>query len=209
MIFLFGTRETHLRTVPTPGYACPACANNESLSLLFFSRYAHLFFVPLFPFSRRTLLVCSNCQQKGPESVIPGSLQPMAQQLKKQIGRPWWHFLGLILLAVPVAFFGFAALTAKPEKEQKQEEAAMLRQPNVGDVYVLHTEQSDKVALLRVQRVVPDTVYVSPSKTVEGSFMAYQHSTKPETYQDASYAMPISSLEILHKQDRLYDVLRD
>lgn len=209
MIYLFGMRETHLRTVPTPDHACPACANKESLSLLFFSRYVHLFFVPVFPFSRRTLLVCNNCQQKGPESVIPPTLQPMAQQLKKQIGRPWWQFFGLLLLAVPVAFFGFAVLSAKPEKEQQQEEAAMLHQPRIGDVYVLNTEQSGKVALLRVQRVVPDSVYVSPSKLLEGSFKAYQHSSKPETYQDVSYAMSISALEALHTQGRLYDVLRD
>jgi hypothetical protein len=209
MIFIFGTRESHLRTIPTPGHACPACANNEALSLLFFSRYAHLFFVPLFPVSRRMQVVCANCRQSGSESAIPASLLPSAKHLQKQTGRPWWQFIGLMLVGAAVAFFAVAALTAKPKAEQDKEELARLRQPQVGDVYVLNTADKGNVLLLRVQKVVPDSVYVSPSKAAEGSFKAYQHSHDANNYQPNQYALPLSSLVNMHQQGELYDVLRD
>lgn len=210
MFFFYGIRQSHLRTVPTPGHACPSCANTESLSLSFFGRYAHLFFVPLFGFSRTAVVVCEHCQFAGKGRDIPESLRPVAAQLKKGIGRPWWHFIGLLLVGLLALFIAFSLATSKPKAERDQEELGWLRQPKINDVIMVNIDSvSSDVGMLRVNKVLPDSVYVSPSKVAESTFKAYQHSSKPAYYQDISYPVAISELEQMHKDGRIHTVRRE
>lgn len=209
MIFFFGTRTTHLATSSHPDVPCPACGTAGHVHLGLFSPYFHLFFVPIFSLGSKLTLVCTHCQRKGDEQVLPPALRPAAAQLRAAHRTPLWQFAGLLVVGALL----LVALSGLVIGQFKPADAELLKTPRVGDVYVLHAGGADKtnhdVSLLKVVRVQGDNVYALPSRQSEGSFAAYQHSRKPDNYAPDTLAMTGAELRQLEKTGTLYDVLRD
>jgi len=66
-MIIYGTNGAHVRTAPLPGVACPSCATSDALQLSVFSRYAHIYWIPLFPYSKPTVAQYGHCQQAWEE----------------------------------------------------------------------------------------------------------------------------------------------
>lgn len=104
MLFFYGTGTSNAGTYPLTGVTCVNCGTTGSLSEVVFSRYAHFFWIPLFPFSKRAVTVCAHCKQALDENQWPPAYRQPALAAK-QLGRaPLTNYIGLMLLAIPVAF---------------------------------------------------------------------------------------------------------
>ena len=66
MIF-YGTRASHLLTAPIDQTACAACGTPNALRASIFGRYAHVYWIPLFPIGKVSASECGHCRQ-----VLPG-----------------------------------------------------------------------------------------------------------------------------------------
>lgn len=104
MLFFYGTGTSNAGTYPLPGLTCVNCGTAGSLSEVVFSRYAHFFWIPLFPFGKRAVTVCAHCKQALDEKQWPAAYRQPALEAKKLGRAPLTNYIGLMLLALPVAF---------------------------------------------------------------------------------------------------------
>jgi hypothetical protein len=104
MLFFYGTGTSNAGTYPLPGITCVNCGTPGTLSEVVSSRYAHFFWIPLFPFSKRALTVCAYCKQALNENQWPAAYRPAAFAAKQLSRAPLTNYIGLLLLAIPVAF---------------------------------------------------------------------------------------------------------
>ena len=103
-MIIFGTKGAHVRTEPLPGATCPTCTAPETLQLSVFSRYAHIYWIPLFPFSKPTLAQCTQCLSTWEQQHMPLEVRGAAQQLKEGVAAPIWHWAGLAIIGLFVAW---------------------------------------------------------------------------------------------------------
>lgn len=107
MIIIFGTRSTALDQQPT-GRSCPACKQEQSLFLLPYQNYFHIFWIPFFPTSKDYYAACSHCGAN-----FGGSKQMLDEQSAEQVKAPKWTFAGLILAAVLFGTMFIAGVVSK------------------------------------------------------------------------------------------------
>lgn len=73
-MIVFGvSSEKQVEQFELIGSSCPSCSKAESLRVIGFIRYAHGWYIPLFPGGKRAVAVCSHCQycmDGGPETPV-------------------------------------------------------------------------------------------------------------------------------------------
>ncbi|MGI4871075.1 MAG: hypothetical protein ACRYFX_07840 [Janthinobacterium lividum] len=52
-MIIYGSRGTHYATQELPGAVCPNCGKFGTLQVGLISQYAHVYWIPLFPFQKR------------------------------------------------------------------------------------------------------------------------------------------------------------
>lgn len=160
LIFGSRTKAVWSGTEPTD-VSCDACGR-LTLRPHVFQRYAHLFWIPMFPTGKKVFFECTHCKRTLAPKEGPTTLEPFARAAKAAAKTPIYLFVGLAALAVLV---GFAAVQARTESRHTKEWAAA---PAVGDLYVLDVakvipemkEESFNFVIARVNKVSADTVDV-------------------------------------------------
>ncbi len=77
------------------------------------SRHAHLFWIPLFPVSKKGYAVCTHCKQTLDEQRMPVNYREAVGALKSKAKTPVWQFSGLIILGIVVVVPMLIALIAQ------------------------------------------------------------------------------------------------
>ncbi len=178
-MIIYGWNSKVIKQAPLNNLTCDNCNEQNSL-LAIYSKYVHIFWIPVFPYGKEAVIVCSHCQKATKEKDLDTERKQKIKALKSSVKTPLYLFSGLILIVMAIGYFSYAS------GKTKQEELTFLEDPAVGDIYMNYdkTEQSEyKYYLWKVTNVSDDSIYVSP-----GSF---------------SYNMIPSKLE---KEDGFYDV---
>lgn len=108
-MLLYGTKAPLLASEASSTATCPHCDNTGTLVHRIFGRYAHLFWIPLFPMGKPGITECTHCKYAMREKEIPEDVKREVINLKSTAKRPIWHFLGL---GIVILFFGSAILSA-------------------------------------------------------------------------------------------------
>ena len=202
MIF-YGTNGALVRTVPLPGATCPACSTRDSLSLSVFSRYAHIYWIPLFPYSKPAVVQCGHCQQAWDAKALPAHLQEPVLALKKETRAPWWHWSGLALMVVGIAVAGFAST------QDARANKAYLAAPRAGDIYTIRSlGDSTKYSLLKVLSAKGNTVELAANEYEIDNRHPLDELNQPEKYSKEPISMTQFELQIMQNKDKLVDVDR-
>ena len=109
---IYGWREKKINIEQTSKYRCPDCGN-DSVSFFFFIKYVHLFWIPAFPFGKRIVSHCDNCDAVYENKSIPDSLQNELSFLKQHFKTPPYLFTAsvLALLLTVYAVFHYDSKT--------------------------------------------------------------------------------------------------
>ncbi|MCB2377222.1 hypothetical protein LGH70_06490 [Hymenobacter sp. BT635] len=204
-MIIYGTNGSHRRTQALPGLACPACATPDALHLSVFSRYTHIYWVPLFPYSKPVAGQCGHCQRVWEEKELPGELKPLATALKKETSAPWWQWVGLALLALGIGW----ALIANNQDEK--DNAAYLAAPQVGDVYTVRSQDSVGAAqysLLKVVSARGNTVELVTNEYVTNDVHPLSRLNDPEKYSRVPFSLTYLDLQVMLNKGELTDVDR-
>jgi hypothetical protein len=109
MLFFFGTGTSVISSHPLTGVPCVNCGNT-SVGVAIYSRYLHLFWIPIIPLGKRSVSQCAHCKQSLNEAEMPPAYLQQVSVFKQQAKLPVTNYLVLALLGVVVAFSLVASL---------------------------------------------------------------------------------------------------
>ena len=202
-MIIYGTKGAHVRTAPLPASNCPACATFGSVKTSIFSRYAHVYFIPFFPFSKAAVTQCDHCQQAWEEKTLPTELHPAVRDIKKSTRFPLWSWAGIAVLVLGLAAASVAG------RYHERDRKAWLAAPQAGDVYTVHSPgDSTRYSLLKVVSAKGNTVEVVGNDYETDDSSPVNELNSPEKYGKESQSLTVLDLQIMHNKGQLTDVDR-
>lgn len=187
MLFFFGTGTSLINSFELTGVSCVNCGTRNSVFLTVYSRYLHLFWIPVLPLGKNSVSKCSHCQQVLEARQMPPAYREPAQEAQQQARIPVTNYLVLAVVGVLfVSAMVVGSLRGRQQPTVKQltnvigaaptasamEEALvaadpaanepLLAAPQVADIYAMRN-QDQHYSLMRVARIALDTLYLQTS----------------------------------------------
>jgi hypothetical protein len=187
MIFFFGTGTSIISSFELVGVSCVNCGTRNSVFLTVYSRYLHLFWIPVLPMGKNSVSKCGHCQQVFEAKQMPPAYREPALEAQQQARIPVTNYLALAIVGVLfVGLMVVGSLGSKKHPTAKQltnvvgaaptasamEEALvaadpdanepLLAAPQVADIYAMRNPDK-RYSLMRVARIAPDTLYLQTS----------------------------------------------
>jgi len=201
-MIIYGFKGTHLRTQELPGVACPACLNTKALRTSLYSRYAHVYWIPFFPYSKLTVVQCGACQEVWENKEVPTSIAPIVREVQQQTSHPYWSWAGLTAVA---AFFSFAVLAGIRNRHTDE---ALLLAPRAGDIYTVRSDSAGMYSLMKVRRVGGNNVELVANDYQIDNRAPLDELNSPEKYSKEPFTLTRLELQIMRRKDQLTDVER-
>jgi hypothetical protein len=132
---------------------CTNCGTQMSIDMHVFQKYAHIFWVPLFPIGKTGVSQCDHCKQVLKSNEMPSSIKIAYENLKGQSKTPIWMFSGLALIAL-IIISGTISSRNKDEKNAK-----LILAPQKGDIFEIKTKEK-QYTIYKVDEVTTDSVFI-------------------------------------------------
>jgi hypothetical protein len=132
-MFFFGTKKKVVKSGQISNVVCLNCKENVSMWYTVQSSYFHLYWIPMFPFKKRTHVECLDCEVLVESKSFSEPIKNILQRENelKAANNPIWMFSGLIVLCVLIPLSFYQSSIADDTK------LSYLNNPKVGDVYYL------------------------------------------------------------------------
>src|SRR5829696_7486469 len=134
-MIIYGTRSTQLAKEVLAD-TCPNCGTHTSVELNVFQKYAHIFWIPLFPIGKTGVSQCHHCKQVLTLKQMPSSFTISYDNAKSQTKTPIWTFSGLALFVI------FLTLGIVNNKKNHELNAKLVSTPANGDVLEVKTKDN-------------------------------------------------------------------
>lgn len=199
---IYGWNSKVLKEAPFKEHKCTNCGH-ESTHIVVSGSYAHVFWIPAFPYKKTLRLVCDNCQHANKPKEVSEDVRSLAKQLKSKVRFPLYMFSGISILVVLIGYFSVTSVLDKQRSEE------YLTAPQVNDIYYIYNENEPtelKYSLLKVIDIREDSVDVSPN-----SFgYNYEPSVLMEEdgFFDVYYSYHKDQLRDMYERDELKTVIR-
>lgn len=198
---IYGYNSAHLGTAAVPA-ACPGCGAPEALRMSVFGRYAHVYWLPLFPLGKTGGAQCSHCQLVLRPRELPPPLKSHFRALKLRSRTPTRHFAGLLLTGTVVLAIGGLGLWHQAQYKRR------LAQPHIGDLYHIRAEAPGYYTLLRVTAVNGNSVRLQQNNFETDEQGEIDQLNRPENYDAEAFDLTQLDLQIMQQQEQLVAVER-
>ena len=139
MIF-YGSKASKLGDVNVSGTTCSFCGADSNQHVSIFGKYAHLYWIPMFPIGKTAVSECHLCRHTAPQKEFPADLKQKYVALSGDIKRPAWHWSGLGIISVLILIFGFIRGTAEVDPRDE------LLKADIAQMSVNPTMETDSIA---------------------------------------------------------------
>lgn len=156
-MIIYGWNSKILKHAPLTSVECENCKESAS-QISITSYYFHIFWIPLFPYSKKATIVCNHCSHVTSEKQMSPDFKAKVKDLKAAVPTPKYLFAGLGVIAALIIFFSVNSYNT----DQKQQN--YLQTPLAGDIYVLkaNDEVSEyKYYLLKVKGIEEDSLLIT------------------------------------------------
>ncbi len=201
-MIVYGTRSSALSSDFPEEIVCPNCETKGSTRLSVFGRYAHIFWIPLFPVGRPSVSECGNCQVAYDKKEMPAEMRTAVEQLSASTKTPIWFFSGLAVIAVLIAVVSYTSSVNKANNEK------YINEPLAGDKYE-YTSDDGMYSILMVSDVDADSVYVMENTMEVNKKSGLHKIDKSENYMDMAYGISRAEVKDLYETGTIFDVERD
>ncbi|PKL86163.1 MAG: hypothetical protein CVV22_04540 [Ignavibacteriae bacterium HGW-Ignavibacteriae-1] len=150
-MIIFGSSATIISTESILD-KCTNCGTHNSIQMNILQKYAHVFWIPVFPIGKTSVTECLNCKQVLQKKEFDWQLNEKYITLKSNSRTPIWTFSGLVVFSALIFWFLFSL------NQNKAENAQLILTPQKGDIYEIKIAQK-QFTLFKVEHVVGDTVY--------------------------------------------------
>jgi zinc-ribbon family len=156
-MLIYGNRAIKTGYQSLFGTKCSHCGTKDSLEMYTFSRYFHIFWIPMFPYKKEATTQCSHCKQILQKKEFDSSLLLQYEEMKLNARKAYWQFIGSGLLV----FLIFAVATSI--KEDNKNDISYLSAPKVDDIYEVELDDG-AYSLYKIKEVTSDSIFVIRNK---------------------------------------------
>lgn len=201
-MIVYGWNAKVLKESPFPGQTCASCGAQES-HILVTGSYAHIFWIPIFPYKKSLTIVCANCSMETKPKHASPEVKEFAKQLKSTVRLPLYMFAGTGIIAALIAFFIVQGFLNDQQIEK------YLEDPQVNDIYYMY-DAGESTAYKYTIRKVVDVQGDSVSLT----FNSFQYNYEPtvldpeDGFFDVNYNMHKDNIQSLYKNKDISKVMR-
>ncbi|WP_126973999.1 hypothetical protein [Gynurincola endophyticus] len=198
-MIIFGHNSKYV--VHEPNYEdCTYCNSKASVSLYIYQKYAHVFWIPMFPLRKVGVSECSHCKQVLRSKQMPASLKSRYEKLKSESRTPLWIFSGTFLLIVLVSSLVF--ISNKKTALTKKYIAA----PQAGDIMKIRTS-TGHYTLLRIADVREDSVFIQFNQ-YEINKSGKLHTLESEPFSEDVFILTKEELQEKYNSGDIFNVDR-
>ncbi len=151
-MIIYGSKTKQIKSEDIK-HKCLNCGAQHHITLTLFQKYAHVFWIPIFPVGKTALSECAHCRQVLEQREFPAALNEEFKQLKQTTKTPAWAFSGLFLLVILLILAGFNS------KKIGEKNADLIAAPDKGDIYEIK-KGSQQYTLYKVLKISGDTIYM-------------------------------------------------
>jgi hypothetical protein len=201
-MIIYGSNATELVTENVIG-ACSNCEAKNSIRMSVFQKYAHVFWIPFFSIGKTAATQCSHCKQVLSKEEFTKPLIEHYNTTKTNYKAPIWHFAGLPIVAILIAWGIISA------EQNSENNAKMILNPQKGDVYGIK-KGSDIYTLYKVANVVGDTAYlqIHQYETDQLSGLSKLKTKGDSAYSSENFPILKQNLKIMLEKGEIYDIDR-
>jgi hypothetical protein len=178
-MIIYGYREARLQTKTFEDGFCTCCGQKGTITATVFSRHAHVMWIPLFPFRKRTVIWCGHCGHEFHPDETPPVLQDQLGEFRKSQKPPLWQWVGLLLFTV----FAFNIILSVQRDGKKRD--AFYESPQPGDVYCLKYDEG--YSLMYIDEIGNDSVFFISNDYLSETFSGAKKLHRPEFYDAGTY----------------------
>jgi hypothetical protein len=96
-LLFYGNSNANIGSYDAFMYECPYCQQHNSTHITVFARYYHLFWIPIFPYERHGIALCTHCGAERNESKFGPKLVQEFRDNKRKFRYPWWTWSWTLL----------------------------------------------------------------------------------------------------------------
>jgi hypothetical protein len=180
---------------------CPNCGKQNSIDMHVFQKYAHVFWIPIFPMGKTGVCQCDHCKQVLTLKEMPASLVISYNNLKEKAKTPIWMFSGLALLAVLITI---GIISGKKNDEKN---AKFILSPKAGDIFEIKVSDN-QYTLYKVNEVLGDSVFVQIND-YETNKVTGLNDLKKEAYSEEVLGFSKAELKQMLEKGEIIDIERN
>lgn len=200
-MIIYGSRATQLSSGRIKGQ-CPNCESEDSLRMEIYQRYAHIFWIPFFPFQKLAYTECKNCRHVMEKENFTPAIREKYDTENAKTKTPIWMFSFLMIIACFCIYMFVEAYRTKAQNK------AFIEAPQIGDIYDLHTEST--YTIIKVNNIVGDSIYFSPNEyeTSKESGLGQIRAKGSSAFTDDTYSTTKEKVKELYEDGTIINVHR-
>lgn len=201
-MIIYGWRPSHLKTSQSKTIECPECGQKGKTIISIYSKYAHVFWIPLFPFGKTGASQCQNCNCLRDEKTMSAEIKKEYNEIARYTRPPIWQFIGILILAISIALFiGF-------QQNEKANEQKYILNPMIGDVPEYRTETGG-YSTFKITEVTQDSIIYVVNLYETNQMSGIKEIIEDTCYSDTLYIMSRYNLAEMYNEGTIYDINRD
>ncbi|ANE52165.1 zinc-ribbon domain-containing protein [Flavisolibacter tropicus] len=110
MFIIYGWRKKMVGAFDAFLYKCPYCEQTNTTTIAVYSKYYHIFWLPLFPYAKEAHAGCSSCNAARDDNKFGPELTKQAKEIQKEVKHPVYLYLLTILFCLVVAAVTVASI---------------------------------------------------------------------------------------------------
>jgi hypothetical protein len=199
MIF-YGTKGAHLKSEKISGVKCSHCEQQTSYTASIFGRYAYLYWIPVFPLSKKGVAECDHCKITLEPKQMDAQLRMKYDNVNRNVKTPITYWIGSLIILAAIAF-GYYSVS-----QHEKDVVEYIKAPKTGDV--VEYKPSDFYSTLKITRVENDSVYFAQNKyEIERQSKIYKIDKKAN-YTEEVYGISLSDYQKRFDTKEFLDVDR-
>jgi hypothetical protein len=201
-MIIYGSKATTINSTHLIVEKCSNCQTQGSIIIGVYSKYAHIFWIPMFPIGKVGLSQCEHCKQVLKVKEMPADIKSQYHQLSAQSKVPMWQFAGLLIVGLIIVY---SIITGNVEKKNEKQ---YLQIPLSGDVYEFKTKLGNYSTWI-LKNVTKDSLGISLNNYAITKSTGFYKIEKPENYSDSIVWISKADVSKMYSEGRIYSILRN
>ncbi|MEL6593150.1 MAG: hypothetical protein AAFQ68_23835 [Bacteroidota bacterium] len=200
-MIIYGTSGAKgLRLQRFAGSQCPHCQAEGTIEGGVYSRYAHVYWIPLFSIGKSAKTVCGACGTEITKKDRSLDIQNRLQDMKSDMKIPFWHFTGLGIVAFLISWGVFQS------SQNDADNLSYIQNPLVGDYYEVKVDEGYR--LLKVVGVSADSVAIQQSQYIATKLSGLGELKEDYPFEEEQMMLSREYLKSLFEDGEIRDVDR-